>query len=1028
MDINALHTCFAATLDADINNRRRAELQLKEAEKTPGFINGCLEIVLEPQVNAGVKSAAALYLKNKVMRYWKPVDESPLNIDKDEKPVFRDRLLPALVKSDVKVRPFLVNTLNIVVFHDYPKEWPQLQQTVYSLLQSGDIQEVHAGLTSLLEMTRYYRWLTGEDRKGLDEIVEHAFGGVLHIANKLVDEQSQQAAEMLRDALKIYKMAVYHMLPAKLQEEESIAAWASLFLRVIEKEFPAEVMQLDEDDREKNTWAKCKKWAYFNLFRLIFRYAQSKALTDPTADYHVFATVYVNKFVPQILAVFFEQIQLWAEKKVWISKASMYYMLSFLERVVPIKECWEILKPHAETLIAHVIFPLLCPTDEDLEMFDEEPDQYIIKRMDVFEETPTPDIAATNFLLNLVRKRKKSTFTPILQFVQSIVAQHVENQQSLDMARQKEGALRMMGSIEHYVLNKKSPIAAQMETFMVQYVFPDFGSPFGFLRARACEFLNRYAEIQFSSPETISHAYQAVMTCLGDEHLPVQVEAAMALQPLIAHDEVRAALSSRIPEVMQKLLELNSRVDVDAISAIMEEFVEVFAEQLTPFAVQLAEQLRDQFMRICTEILEKQNVSPDDYDFDGMEDKTMTAIGNLSTLTSLVLALDNAVEVVVKLEDVFMPIFVTVLQNQMSEFYTEVFGLIENISFCMKAVSPSMWEVLKLMHKAFDGAGYDYLEEMYPCLDNFIQYGAAALAQNPELTGMLYDIIQQVMTEQNRLGAGERRIAASLAQNMMVGLKGHIEPLVPRFLDLAIDRLSRDTTQLKNVGYCVYLLEVVIAALYYNAHATMTILEQRGFTAHFFSMWFQNMNRFKRVQDKKLAILAIISIITLPAEQIPESIQNNLPQLSSGLVTIIGSLPDAVKNRKDMAEKFADDSYLGYTDTYEEEEWEDDEDEETAGAVNSSSDANEYLEFLSRESASLDSKGYAFFDEDDEDLEEEPLVDSVLDNMNVYAIFRDAFAALNQNDQARYQLLASNFTDDDQKIVHDTIALANEGA
>ena len=61
----------------------------------------------------------------------------------------------------------------------------------------------------------------------------------------------------------------------------------------------------------------------------------------------------------------------------------------------------------------------------------------------------------------------------------------------------KEAALRMIGSISHIITKKGSPILGMMESFLVSHVFPEFRSPHGYLRARACEVLNRFSEIEF---------------------------------------------------------------------------------------------------------------------------------------------------------------------------------------------------------------------------------------------------------------------------------------------------------------------------------------------------------------------------------------------------------------------------------------------------------------------------------------------------------------------------------------------------
>ncbi len=43
--------------------------------------------------------------------------------------------------------------------------------------------------------------------------------------------------------------------------------------------------------------------------------------------------------------------------------------------------------------------------------------------------------------------------------------------------------------------------------------------------------------------------------------------------------------------VKLELLDLTNQIDADTLSSVMEEFVEVFSEELTPYAIQLTEQL-----------------------------------------------------------------------------------------------------------------------------------------------------------------------------------------------------------------------------------------------------------------------------------------------------------------------------------------------------------------------------------------------------------------------------------------------------
>jgi importin-7 len=55
----------------------------------------------------------------------------------------------------------------------------------------------------------------------------------------------------------------------------------------------------------------------------------------------------------------------------------------------------------------------------------------------------------------------------------------------------------MIGSVSHIIMKKGSPILGMMESFIALHVFPEFQSPHGYMRARACEVLNRFSEVNF---------------------------------------------------------------------------------------------------------------------------------------------------------------------------------------------------------------------------------------------------------------------------------------------------------------------------------------------------------------------------------------------------------------------------------------------------------------------------------------------------------------------------------------------------
>src|SRR5690606_33644837 len=188
--------------------------------------------------------------------------------------------------------------------------------------------------------------------------------------------------------------------------------------------------------------------------------------------------------------------------------------------------------------------------------------------------------------------------------------------------------------------------------------------------------------------------------------------------------------------IMQQLLKLTNEVELDQLANVMEEFVEVFASELTPFAVELTEQLRDTYLRIIGDILEKG--SPDE---DGIlaDDKSITALGVLQTIGTLILTLESTPEVLLHLENVLVPVITVTLENRLYDLYNEVFEIIDSCTFSAKSISPTMWSILELVHQAFKSRADIYVEDMLPALDNYIRYGSNMFKQNENYFAAIID-------------------------------------------------------------------------------------------------------------------------------------------------------------------------------------------------------------------------------------------------------------------------------------------------
>jgi hypothetical protein len=337
-----------------------------------------------------------------------------------------------------------------------------------------------------------------------------------------------------------------------------------------------------------------------------------------------------------------------------------------------------------------------------------------------------------------------------------------------------------------------------------------------------------------------------------------------------------------------------------------------------------------------------------------------------------------------------------------------------------------MWKAFELVHSTFKSGAELYLEDMLPALDNFVQYGAPQLIENPQYVEALFSMVSDMFTD-NKVGGVDRICACKLAEAMMLSLRGHINNCVHGFVNMAMGVLVSQDVKLKS--YKIHLMEMVINAIYYDPILSLQILETQGWTNKFFSLWFGSMTSFTRVHDKQLCILAIIALLDVKPDQIPASIMVGWPRLLQGIKILFDTLPDAMANREEaLKDDFQFDSgTYGYEES--DDEWDDEEanwhggeneEEETGGGGGETKDeSTAYLEFLNEEVSTANGhfsmshlaygitqfrqladthrdqaqkiKATDFDDSDDELGEDSVLLESPLDRIDPYLAFRDSF-------------------------------------
>lgn len=159
-----------------------------------------------------------IYLKNRVNRAWGAHAEGLIEvkpIPEEEKARVRDRLLPILASTHGLVRHQLVPILQRILHWDFPNKWPSFMDFTIQLLNTNDPSSVLAGIQCLLAICRAYRYKASDSdiRGQFEKIMDASFPRLLVVCQELVNQESDEAGEMLHMALKAYKHATWVRYP-----------------------------------------------------------------------------------------------------------------------------------------------------------------------------------------------------------------------------------------------------------------------------------------------------------------------------------------------------------------------------------------------------------------------------------------------------------------------------------------------------------------------------------------------------------------------------------------------------------------------------------------------------------------------------------------------------------------------------------------------------------------------------------------------------------------------------------------------
>lgn len=553
---------------------------------------------------------------------------------------------------------------------------------------------------------------------------------------------------------------------------------------------------------------------------------------------------------------------------------------------------WKILKPHISQIMEKVIFRLLCYTDEDDELWNDDPEEYVRKKFDFFEDYISPASSAQHFLSTCCKKRKEMLKNTIEFAIHVLTAPH-------SLPQYKDGALHMLGCASE-IMAKKKAFNKEINDLLNYHVFPYINNEKPFLRARAAWIIHFFDSFDFENEMTLMQAVNCLQNLLiNDKELPVKVQAAISLLALITKQEKsKPFVEANLEQIILKSLEVIEASQNDDVSNGLQRLICAYSEKLAPIAARIVESLS----YILEKVLEKNSDE---------NDTTITLMGLLNAIDTI-LMLNSENEEYNRIEQFAKRSVEIVLNNNLSELYEECFNIVTSLTD--KKISNEMWNFFGYIYQiTTKDIGMDYFADLLPALHNFLTVDPDAFISDESRVKIFFEICKYVLSAECLEDTYCN--AVKMIEVFFLQFREKISNVIPSFCEIVLDRyISGTSTESSTKELRNLCLQTFLVVLYIDSDLffqIMKTLEQKyagsNLLNSLFEEWLTNINYFMGLHDRKVCIMAICKLLTLPANQIPPIVHTLAPKIMPELMILFENLKESYKVKANADADSSDD-------------------------------------------------------------------------------------------------------------------------
>mmetsp|Transcript_4500 Transcript_4500/g.6618 ORF Transcript_4500/g.6618 Transcript_4500/m.6618 type:complete len:1039 (+) Transcript_4500:136-3252(+) len=863
---NALKDTYTAM---NMESRRRAEDYIKHLSTQQGFGPMVMDFVMQPhQSTFYSRQAAAVQLKN----FIRPKRKNPMSkgqwqrqVHPQDKTYIKQKILQAINVSEYQIKSVLGHIFYDIIDAEFPGEWNPIPE-VLSYFQAGNNDKLLTGLIALEKLTKLYAGATQEvHRRPLEQMVKEFFPILIPLNEALLEEKNLQNMDCAVLRMKI--MIIYNnvlgtaYVPQAMDTSNDNYSMARVVMEQLNRVMIIPVTRDPSQGGYSSPLFDEKKYAGYTIYSLASRFVgllgKEENKTKPFADW------WLKNFGIPFLNTHLELIKRHQSEPLpeFIINRSLYY----IERVINHPEIYHhFIKPKIRFFFNDVLFPFVCYSSEDDELYQNAPKEYLSFEFSVPEgDDFSCRVAALQCYKSLlIVQNATEQFWEFILFI-------TDEFKNLRAPERKFGAYYLLG-------NTKScswgflPYRQDMEKYMMQHIVPDLTNAIPFLQAHAFWVIGQHFD---GLTRYQDHAMVTGIVCdhIMDNNIITRCSAGIALAQLMQQHNMAEMLQPKLNTILSQFIEFMKTIDSPLIITALGEIIETNGPQVVPFALNILKTITTQL----TESLK------DTDEGDSLE----KCINYLHTLLNLLRALRDSKHLFEPIEFHVIPLIKQLLlEDEDLNFKEDGFELLTFLTFNAPTITPELWQCYPIIFDSYYKHELRwFFDHMIAPLDNYISYGTEEFLSSPRYLNLLMTLLRTFL-EDDQIDQRDLRSPIMLLSTLLQACKGRL----PRATFLEI---LNNVVVLYEIADLPKLSRLLMNALgdcfAYDSQLVFEHLISKNLLDGVISKWLDEIPNLKSDYERKVAVLGITSILNNDLMKLPMFIQNNTCRLLVNCVVML---------------------------------------------------------------------------------------------------------------------------------------------